>query len=86
MQLQILRAAVQYLRPGGYLVYSTCTLTLEENEEIVKTILEEVPELELCEAEPRVGDEGIRLPQAQRLYPHKTDTVGFFLAKLRRVR
>lgn len=84
-QRRLLRAASELLERGGELVYSTCTLTLEENEENVLWAREQLG-LELVEAEPRVGLPGMHgLAEAQRLYPHRHGTVGFFLAKLVKV-
>src|SRR5580692_134806 len=48
-QLQILRAAVQLLAPGGRLVYSTCSLLPQENEQVVAQLLEEEPGLAVAE-------------------------------------
>ncbi len=47
-QRQFFSTAVKLLRPGGYLVYSTCTVTLGENEEIVDWALNVYPQLQLC--------------------------------------
>ncbi len=46
-QLEILKSAAQLLKPGGTLVYSTCTFSSEENEEVIERFLEEHPEFEL---------------------------------------
>jgi len=46
-QLAILQATVRLLKPGGVLVYSTCSLEAEENEKVVEQILEQFPFLEL---------------------------------------
>jgi 16S rRNA (cytosine967-C5)-methyltransferase len=84
-QRRLLRAASELLERGGELVYSTCTLTLEENEENVLWA-RDVLGLEPVEVQPRVGLPGmLGLREAQRLYPHLHDTVGFFLAKLVKV-
>jgi 16S rRNA (cytosine967-C5)-methyltransferase len=48
-QLRILRATIPLLKIGGVLVYSTCSIEPEENEEVVKTIIQEFPFLELLE-------------------------------------
>jgi 16S rRNA (cytosine967-C5)-methyltransferase len=83
-QLAILRNVGTLLRPGGILVYSTCTLLPEENEEVVRAFLEHAPEFaqppaaELpVEARPVIGDDGIL-----RCLPHLHDTDGFFAARL----
>lgn len=51
--------AVELLKPGGVLVYSTCTVTLAENEEQVAWALETFPGLQLQHQNPQVGGEGM---------------------------
>jgi 16S rRNA (cytosine967-C5)-methyltransferase len=46
-QFSITRAVVQLLKPGGVLVYSTCSLEPEENEELVRRLIAEIPALRL---------------------------------------
>jgi 16S rRNA (cytosine967-C5)-methyltransferase len=46
-QLGIIRATIPFLKPGGALVYSTCSTEPEENEEVVRTILSQFPFLKL---------------------------------------
>jgi 16S rRNA (cytosine967-C5)-methyltransferase len=48
-QLAIVRATIPLLKPGGVLVYSTCSIEREENEEVVRAILGEFPFLKLAE-------------------------------------
>lgn len=50
LQRQILSCAVQMLKPGGELLYSTCTFAPAEDEQVIRQILEEYPELKLEEA------------------------------------
>jgi 16S rRNA (cytosine967-C5)-methyltransferase len=50
-QIEIVRALVRLLKPNGLLVYSTCSLEPEENEEVVRRILESSPDLRLAEEE-----------------------------------
>ncbi len=50
-QIEIVRALVRLLKPNGLLVYSTCSLEPEENEEAVRRILESSPDLRLAEEE-----------------------------------
>ena len=77
----ILEAAAAAVRPGGTLVFSTCTLTREENEEAVAAFLAGHPAFYAEDfAFPGVASEGGMLT----LWPHKTGTDGFFMAKLRR--
>jgi len=85
-QRAILRQAATLLRPGGVLVYSTCTLLPEENEAIVSGFLDETPyfawagaEGAPAEARPLVGPDG-----AFRSFPHRHDADGFFAARLER--
>lgn len=83
LQKRILWNSSRQLREGGSLVYSTCSITVEENEEVVQSLLEKDPDFSLVETEPRIGDHGRRgLAEAQRLYPYKHMTNGFFIAKL----
>ncbi|AMM53174.1 RsmB/NOP family class I SAM-dependent RNA methyltransferase [Pyrococcus kukulkanii] len=77
-------AAIKSLRRGGVLVYSTCTLSYEENEENVKFMIKKGMKLE--EQSLFIGSPGIGLEKVQRFYPHKHLTQGFFIAKLRKVR
>ncbi|KAM8967146.1 tRNA (cytosine(72)-C(5))-methyltransferase NSUN6 [Pelodytes ibericus] len=59
LQRKLFTAAVELLKPGGILVYSTCTITLSENEEQVAWALETFPCLELQSQEPHIGGEGM---------------------------
>lgn len=87
IQGAILERATSCLRPGGTLVYSTCTLLAEENEAVVEKLLRDVPGFRLV---PRS-----ELPEAVRpvaaetglvtCLPHRDDTDGFFAARLERL-
>lgn len=91
LQRTILRNAVRYLRPGGYLIYSTCTLNPGENEEQVSWMQEELhmtavsirqdlPEQLVQELD---GQPGTNLEQGYcTLLPGQQDCDGFFMAKL----
>jgi NOL1/NOP2/sun family putative RNA methylase len=94
-QRAMLRKAVQRLRPGGRVLYSTCTLAPEENELVVRDVLREhdgrvrlVPvELPGLVASPGVThwqgeDLGAELARSIRIWPHHRDTGGFFMAVL----
>lgn len=83
-QLGILRNAAAALRPGGALVYSTCTLLDEENEEVVNAFLEETVGFRRSEASatPAGLDEFISADGSLRSLPHLHDTDGFFAARL----
>lgn len=73
--------AARALRRGGVLVYTTCTLTLEENEGVVSYLVEEHGLEPVRDAEPLLGVPG-RVPGSQRLYPHLTRSTGGFAAVL----
>lgn len=86
LQKQILIASWQYVKPGGILLYSTCTVNRMENEEMVNFITERFPfETEslndylpscLCDEQTARG--------MLQLFPGEHDTDGFFIARLRR--
>ncbi|MEG3309077.1 RsmF rRNA methyltransferase first C-terminal domain-containing protein [Streptococcus suis] len=83
LQREILESALEMLAPEGQLVYSTCTWSPEENEEIVAWLLDNY-ELELV-AIPKINGmtEGIGYPQTARMYPHHFAGEGQFVAKFR---
>ncbi|WAQ93611.1 NSUN6-like protein [Mya arenaria] len=57
-QRRFIEAGVKLLKPGGTLVYSTCTITMEENEHQVAWMLDKYPDLQLDEQHPHLGDTG----------------------------
>ena len=83
LQLRILLAQSALVKPGGVLIYSTCTLVRRENEGVVEKFLKANPEFTL---------EPMALPAVfpknetgmLRLLPGQYDTDGFFIARLRR--
>lgn len=86
IQGKILQNSSTRVKPGGTLVYSTCSIFLEENEGIVKTFLSENPDFQLVESSPRIGSPGLLgLDEAQRLYPHLDACNGFFVVKMLRI-
>ncbi|ASJ08150.1 Sun/NOL1/NOP nucleolar protein [Thermococcus siculi] len=76
-------AAIKSLRKGGVLVYSTCTLSYEENEANVRYILSKGLKLE--EQNLFIGSHGIGIENVQRFYPNRHLTQGFFIARFRKV-
>ncbi len=90
VQERILRNAAALLRPGGTLVYATCTISRSENEERIAALLEgvgkgQVPGLTLDDlgaAAP--GLASAAEPRALQLLPGRDRTTGFFLARLTR--
>ena len=85
-QLAILRHAATVLRPGGTLVYSTCTFAPEENEAVVDAFL--ASEADFRPADPsRLPDSvaAVLDPRGHlRCWPHRHDSDGFFAARLER--
>jgi 16S rRNA (cytosine967-C5)-methyltransferase len=73
------------VKAGGTLMYSTCSITVEENEMIIQRFLDRYPEFSLAEISPKMGLPGLQgLELCQRLYPHIHHSNGFFIAKLRK--
>lgn len=86
LQRKILTASWQYVKPGGVLLYSTCTVNRMENEEMVDFITKNFPfETESLDdfLPPRLRNEQTAGGLLQ-LYPGEYDTDGFFIARLRR--
>lgn len=85
IQRAILECAVKMLRPGGMLLYSTCTFDEEENEGTVRHILNAFPDMSLQSLPQREGfARGIGLPECVRLFPHRVEGEGHFLALLKK--
>lgn len=92
-QAEILENAVTALKDGGYIVYATCTFSLEENEMIIESFLNSHPDFELIPVAESVKEntaDGIRfdgcrcenIHYARRFYPHKNKGEGQFMAVL----
>ncbi|MCI0503355.1 RsmB/NOP family class I SAM-dependent RNA methyltransferase [Candidatus Micrarchaeota archaeon] len=90
LQKRMLFAAFDALRPGGTLVYSTCTYAKEENEEVVKNLLDNVPAASLADTgldvphEPGIADYGKEFGKCLRIYPQHLGSEGFFISKIRK--
>lgn len=71
----------QFVKPGGILLYCTCSLEMEENEEVVEYILD-TTDLELVPIDS-IGEPGLtdRTKNCKRLWPSVHNTQGFFMAK-----
>ncbi|MDQ6915235.1 MAG: 16S rRNA (cytosine(967)-C(5))-methyltransferase RsmB [Actinomycetota bacterium] len=85
LQREILGAAARAVRPGGIVVYSTCTISPPENEEAVADVLAVHPELapdDLLSDAPLWKHPSV--PHHLLLLPHRDGTDGFFIARLRR--
>lgn len=85
-QAGILEACAEMLRPGGMMLYSTCTFGVEENEKSIAEFLERHQEFSLIPIAKQYGfSSGIgELQQCARLYPHKIKGEGHFLALMQK--
>ena len=88
LQRRILKNAAAYVKPGGTLIYSTCTITKEENDMQVDWILENLP-LQLVSLEGCMCEELLKNHEREgvlQLLPGREKTDGFFLAKLQKIK
>ena len=94
MQEEITREAVKMLKPGGMLLYSTCTFSPEENEKQIARMLSENPDLELLEitpwyegfakGNPAWANNMPALEKTVRIWPQHMDGEGHFLALMQK--
>ncbi len=85
IQWQMINNSARNVKSGGTLIYSTCSVTVEENEMLIERFLKWHSEFSLTEITPKIGLSGLRgLESCQRLYPHTHQCNGFFIAKLLR--
>ncbi len=85
LQLQLLEAAAPVVRTNGILVYSTCTIEVEENEKIIESFLEKHTEFQLDEIkdmfpEPFIWDKG-----CIRTFPHRHKMDGSYAVRLKKI-
>ncbi|BCK00117.1 RsmB/NOP family class I SAM-dependent RNA methyltransferase [Anaerocolumna chitinilytica] len=98
LQKEIILQAARMLKPGGYLLYSTCTFSKEENEGTISYLLEQYPEFQVVDpltdnsvsyegfshGRPEWGNGREELKNCIRLWPHKIKGEGHFIALLRK--
>ncbi len=92
LQKRMLFSAYDALKPGGTIVYSTCTYAKEENEEVVKNLLDSVPSASLENVdfgfdfahEHGLSEYGNEFRKCCRVYPQHLRSEGFFMAKIRK--
>jgi len=80
LQKQLLESGWRLLRPGGRLLYCTCSLLKEENEDVIKWFVSGHKDAKIISLNGPY-DEGF-LPGTMRAWPHKHETIGFFYALL----
>lgn len=96
IQKNLILQGADMLRPGGMLLYSTCTFSKKENEEVIAFLLKERPDMETIEPEPykdfskgfslegETEEINRQLEKCIRLFPHKISGEGHFAALLRK--
>ncbi|WP_251387351.1 RsmF rRNA methyltransferase first C-terminal domain-containing protein [Mediterraneibacter agrestimuris] len=94
LQRSIITQAAAMLKPGGMLLYSTCTFDSLENEQTVEYLLEQFPEFEICEMEgyegfskgrPKETKTGMQeMDKTVRIFPHRMRGEGHYLALLKK--
>ncbi|MEF3254717.1 MAG: NOL1/NOP2/sun family putative RNA methylase [Deferribacterales bacterium] len=89
LQMEILNSVIELLKPGGVLIYSTCTFSIEENEDIINYLIKKNNNLELVDINQGYFDKGISLDdklneKVIRVLPHKSRYDGFFIAGIRK--
>jgi len=85
VQWNMLNNCAEKVKEGGYLVYSTCSVAMEENEMLIERFLKRNLGFRLLETMPQIGLPGFRgQSECQRLFPHLHKCNGSFVAKLLR--
>lgn len=91
LQVDLLRSAIRLVKPGGIVVYSTCTYAPEENELVIEKVLDlarleriSIPGLAACPGITGWSGKDLNreLCKTARYYPHLNDTGGFYVARL----
>ncbi|KAL9126126.1 MAG: hypothetical protein Q9217_004770 [Psora testacea] len=99
LQKQLLLSAIDSVdhasKTGGYIVYSTCSVTVEENERVVQYALSKRPNIKLVETGLTFGVDGFvsymgknfdpKMKMTKRFYPHKYNVDGFFVSKFKKL-
>ena len=99
LQKQLLLCAIDSVdhtsKTGGYIVYSTCSVTVEENEQVVQYALARRPNVKLVETGLTFGVDGFvsymgkqfdpKMKMTKRYYPHAYNVDGFFVSKFKKV-
>ena len=97
LQKKLLESAIEILKPKGEIVYSTCTHSPEENEEVLDYILEKYPNIKIekinlpVKCAPGILGWASRnynkeVEKSCRIYPHISNTEGFFIAKMKKIK
>jgi len=94
IQKKLLNAGLRTLKPGGILLYSTCSIAPEENEFVVNDVLQNLSKYSIVEINNQYGSSShtsifghsLRndIELSQRLYPHIHNTIGFYLCMIKK--
>ncbi len=82
LQYELLNVAIDLLKPGGEVLYCTCSMFREENEDVVQRLIESRSDVELVPLSGYYSPGFMR--GTIRAFPHRHGTIGFFYAKLRK--
>ena len=92
LQKELILSAIDSLKPDGVLVYSTCSITVDENETVVDYALRKRPNIKIVDSGLEFGTNGFvnyrgaqfhpSLSKSKRYYPHTHNMDGFFVVKL----
>lgn len=88
IQINLLESAIKMIKPGGLIMFSTCTFNMIENEGVISSILKKYDDIELLDI-PKIENfvngidtDNVNLKKCKRLYPHKIKGEGHFIALL----
>jgi 16S rRNA (cytosine967-C5)-methyltransferase len=85
LQRHFLDSAASLVEKDGRILYCTCSLTVEENEDVVSTFLKSHPDFETRPVLEQHGSPGLRgMTDCRRFYPHRDRTAGYFIARMER--
>ncbi len=83
-QLSILKNVSRYVKKGGYLYYSTCSILNSENIEIINAFMSDINDFQLCEIDSKLQHENIK--GTNLFLPDISGGLGFYVAKLKRIK
>jgi len=96
IQRKLLKTGLNSLKPGGQLLYSTCSIAPEENELVLDDVLKDNSDFAIVNIPRNYGVKGIievynkklreDIKNSQRLYPHLHDTIGFFISLIEKIK
>ena len=82
LQRELLAVNSRYVKPGGILIYSTCTLSKQENQDNVNWFLQSHPEFAPLPLPEDLGELGLLEGHMLTIFPHRGDGDGFFIARM----